>query len=153
MKKRLLITSIVINLIIVLLEIFVMLQSFIQWMPEEDKKICWYQALTYYTEDSNISLLIGSLATLIGSVFLLKDRESKWSFILLKYLGIVTTMVTFTTVYFFMISYSMPSLGFSIHGNLWLLTHTVCPILGIISFLFFDEKKNISLKMVIVPII
>lgn len=152
MRKKLLILSIIINLILIVLEIFILLQSFIQWMPEEDKRIYWYQALTYYTEDSNISLFIGSMFSLLGSIFLLRGKDSMWYHVF-KYLGVTTTMVTFTTVYIFMAFYQEPSLGFSIHGNLWLLSHTICPLLGISSYFIFDEDKNVSIKMVFIPIL
>lgn len=153
MRHRLIIASIVINSILVVLEVFIMLQSFFQWMPKEEDKILWYQAFTYYTEDSNITLFIGSLSMLISSVLLLKNKKDKAYYHILKYLGVVTTMVIFTTVYIFMIVYKEPSLGFSIHGNLWLLSHTICPILGLFSYLFLDSNKIISKKNMFLPII
>ena len=87
----------------------------------------------------------------ILDILLLKGKDNKILSIL-KYLGVTTTMVTFITVYFFIIYMKDIRLGVSMMGNMWLIVHTICPILGIISFLFLDFSCNMKYKYVIIPI-
>lgn len=152
-KKAVLILSLAINFAIIILDGYAISQSFFQWKANEVDKLIWYQAFTYYTEDSNISLFIGAIASFIGSILILNGKKNKSYLRLLKYLGVVTTMVTFFTVYVFIIITKDIRLGFSTTGNLWLIVHTICPLLGIISFIFFDEKEDVPFKYIFIPII
>lgn len=151
MKKVFFIISIAINLILVALEILVSIQGIFQFMTIEEEKHEWYRSFTYYTLDSNIALCIGSISILIASI-LSKNGGRNKVFYLLKFLGVVTTMVTFITVYIFVIKNKDLGLAFSIHGNLWLFAHTICPILGLVSFLCFDESIKLEYKHTLIPI-
>ena len=151
MKKVFFIISIFINLILVLLEGFILAQGIFQFLTIEEEKHEWYRSFTYYTLDSNIALCIGSISILIASILSKNGKKNK-KFYLLKYLGVVTTMVTFITVYVFVVKDKNLSLAFSIHGNLWLFAHTICPILGLVSFLCFDESIKLEYKHTLIPI-
>ena len=150
MKKVFFIISIFINLILVLLEGFILAQGIFQFLTIEGEKHEWYRSFTYYTLDSNIALLVGSISILLAG--LLSKYGKNRMFYLLKYLGVVTTMVTFITVYIFVIKDKNLSLAFSIHGNLWLFAHTICPLLGLVSFLCFDESIKLEYKDALIPI-
>ena len=151
MKKVFFIISIAINLILAVLEILVSIQGIFQFMTIEEEKHEWYRSFTYYTLDSNIALCIGSISILIASILSKYGKKSR-IFYLLKFLGVVTTMVTFITVYVFVVKDKNLSLAFSIHGNLWLFAHTLCPILGLVSFLCFDGSIKLEYKHTLIPI-
>ena len=151
MKKVFFIISIFINLILVLLEGFILAQGIFQFLTIEEEKHEWYRSFTYYTLDSNVALLVGSISILLAGLLSKYGKKSR-IFYLLKYLGVVTTMVTFITVYVFVVKDKNLSLAFSIHGNLWLFAHTLCPILGLVSFLCFDESIKLEYKHTLIPI-
>lgn len=93
----------------------------------------------YYTEDSNFLLLISSIISLIYLI-ILKRKNPRWLEIF-KYVSVVSVTVTFLVVLFIL----APSIenGYSImlfHGSM-LYHHLLCPVLAIISFLFFDNYK------------
>ena len=150
MRKVFFIISIAINLILVLLEGFILAQGIFQFLTIEEEKHEWYRSFTYYTLDSNVALLVGSISILLAG--LLSKYGKNRMFYLLKYLGVVTTMVTFSTVYVFVIKDKNLSLAFSIHGNLWLSAHTICPLLGLVSFLCFDGSIKLEYKYTLIPI-
>ena len=152
MKKVFFIISIFINLILVLLEGFILAQGIFQFLTIEEEKHEWYRSFTYYTLDSNVALLVGSISILLAGLLSKYGKKSR-IFYLLKYLGVVTTMVTFITVYVFVIKDKNLSLAFSIHGNLWLFAHTICPLLGLVSFLCFDESIKLEYKHTLIPIV
>lgn len=74
----------------------------------------------------------------------------KWAFHL-KFSGVITTLVTFTTVYLYVLISRQIRYGISVQGNMWLLLHTICPILGFVSFFFFDPKGEYRWELLFEP--
>jgi len=127
--------SLLLNILIVLFEIFA---------------ITLYKPLNcnffvYYTNLSNIFLFITSLIFLY---YVLKNKEINKKVQILKYSSTVSVTLTFLVV--------VLVLSWQIKGGLFLLlfdgpflyVHTLCPILAIITFIFFehyDLKENINI--------
>ena len=124
MKKKM---DIYFNVLIIILEIIGLVISI---------KALGGKVFQYYTQDSNLFLLLTSIIYLI--TYKNKDRKliSK-----LKYGATVSVLITFLVV----ITILKPTMGLSYH---WLLLedanlfyHTACPILAVITFLFFDKVE------------
>lgn len=140
--KRWIIVSLILNSILLILELIGLSEAFIQYLPDGDTKIKWYQALTYYTELSNIALAIGSIFSIIMDVYEWKGKKIPSFFSIFKYVGSIVTMVTFTTILFFVFFLKDISYAISMHGNMWLFLHTICPLLGFISYVFFEYPRK-----------
>ena len=143
MSQKRNIASIVGNSIIVLLEIFGLSEVFFRYLPDTEP-FPWYLSLTYYTNLSNILLFVGSFLMLIQGVKTLKGKDSPRFLYLMKYLGVITTAITFLTIYFIVITTQETTYAINIHGNMWLLMHTICPLLGVLSFYLTDKQRHLS---------
>ena len=99
-------------------------------------------SLEYYTEDSNLLLLISSSIFLI---FLLKNKELPPWFKSLRYAAIVSTTLTLIIVLTVLSWTTDLGLYHLLFGGSMLYHHTLCPVLAIISFLIekYDELNVI----------
>ena len=130
-KKRL---SILLNILIVFLEIIGFVITYVI-----NKKI----SIEFYTEDSNILALITSS---IFVIYMLNKKEIPRWLKLLKYATTICLSVTFIVVIFIlapMYNFNYPYLLF--HNSL-LYQHLLCPILSIITFIYFDNLGDFSIK-------
>lgn len=152
-KRKVVIISLILNSLLIALELFGLSEVFFRYLPGSSP-FKWYYSLTYYTNLSNIMLLIGASGGLAQDMLALKGKEEKKYLFFLKYLGVIVTMVTCLTVIVFMIMVKDLRYGFSVQGNMWLLLHNICPWLGLVSLLFFDgrEKKS-SYRLLLLPVI
>lgn len=131
MKRKI---SLILNILIVILEII----GFILIFKNQGKI-----SFEYYTEDSNILLLITSL---IFVIYLIRNKEIPNWLSMLKYISTIGVTLTFLVVIFIL----APMLNFDyskmlLDGAL-LYQHLLCPILSIITFLFFDSLGEYSRK-------
>ena len=117
--------SIVLSIIIIILEIIALI-------------VCYNSFginLAYYTIDSNIFLLISTILYLITINNVPKIVQ------LLKYSSTLSVFITFLVVVF--VLYPMYDFNFQfmfLDGpNLYM--HVLCPVLAIISFIFFDSNE------------
>ena len=101
-----------------------------------------FSPLQYYTVDSNILACISSVALVLS--LLIKGKTPLWVH-RLRYYASACIGVTFVVVLVILI----PAAGFStipsmlFEGtNLW--QHTVCPLLCLISFLFFEKDEKLE---------
>ena len=101
-----------------------------------------FSPLQYYTVDSNIFACISSIVLVVA---LLVNRKTPLWVHKLRYFATSCIAVTFVVVLVILI----PAAGFSsipemlFEGtNLW--QHTVCPLLCIISFLFFEKEEKLD---------
>ncbi len=108
----------------------------------------------YYTQDSNY------FALLVSFIYLIFQAKSKFtgkipSFVrALRFISSSCLFVTFTVVIFVLIpSYGFDSAAGMLFGGSSLYFHTVCPLLAIISFIFFEHEFNFSKKIILVAII
>ena len=132
MSKKMSYIGLFINLVIVILEIigFVMVtRNFGSGIFE------------YYTQDSNLLLLVSSL---IYSIYIFmgirrgRIEIPNWLGVL-KYMAVVSVSITFIVV-ITILSWSMEG---GLYGMLFegamLYHHTICPILAVISFILFEN--------------
>lgn len=126
--------SLIINMFIIILEIigfFVTLRI--------NHKISY----EFYTEDSNILALIVSC---IYVFFLLKKHDIPRWVQLLKYMTTICLSLTFLVVILILAPMYNFNYGYLLFKGSLLYQHLLCPILSIISFIFFDNIKVLEKK-------
>lgn len=132
MSRKKLFAFLICNLVIAILEAIGLIISFSQ---------IGATALIYYTELSNIFLFLVSVINLIFGICALKNKKRAipktiWN---LFHAAVSATTVTFLVV-LFILSWMVGDLIYVLtHGSM-LYTHTLCPILGIVSFIIFAPK-------------
>lgn len=127
MKKRL---SLIINISIIILEII----GFIITLTK-NRRI----GIEYYTEESNILILITST---IFIIYLLLNKKIPYYLKLLKYISTICLTVTFLVVILILAPMYNFNYGYLLFRNELLYHHLLCPILSIITFIYFDDIKN-----------
>ena len=126
--------SIILNSIIVILEIISLIMSV---------NLHNRLAIEYYTIDSNILALISSL---IFTIYLLTKKNIPRWLKIFKYTTTICLTVTFIVVIFILSPmYNYNYVYFLFYKEL-LYQHFLCPILGIITFLFFDNFNKFTKK-------
>ena len=125
--------SLILNLSIVLLESIGLVVALIT-----TGKISY----EYYTEDSNILTLFSSLLFII---YLLKGSVPKWVQ-LFKYMTTICLTVTFLVVIFILAPMYNFAYSYLLLHNSLLFQHLLCPIISIITFLFFDKIDVLKIK-------
>ena len=123
--------NLTINLMMVILEILGFILVF---------KEMGLTSLEYYTEDSNLLLLISSLML---SIFLLTNKELPSWFKSLRYVSIVSTTLTLIIVLTVLSWTTDFGLYHLLFGGSMLYHHTLCPILAIISFVI-EKYDNLN---------
>jgi hypothetical protein len=118
--------SLILNAVIIILEVIGLIACF---------NLLGFIDLTYYTIDSNIFLLISSILYLISRKNIPKAVQ------LFRYSATLSVMITFLVVVF--ILYPMYDFNFQfmfLEGpNLYM--HVLCPIISLISFIFFERNE------------
>lgn len=135
-KKRI---SILINALIIVFELFALFES------SKNGRIL----IEYYTIDSNILALISSFLYL---VYILKDEKIVGFPKILKYIS--TTCVTVTLIVVLVILLPMFNFNFKfllLDGSMF-FHHVLCPILSIVTFIFFDDIEKYDKKDVEYPL-
>lgn len=102
-----------------------------------------YNIFEYYTQDSNLLVLISSILYLI---YIISNKKVPYFIELLKYTSVVSITVTFMVV-ITILSWTMED-GFvtMLFKDSMLFHHTICPILTIITFIFFEKHNFNSYK-------
>ena len=106
----------------------------------------------YYTELSNILLLISSgsaLFTFYANV--VKGCGTNFPTHLLRFASTSANTLTFVVVLFVLMPTSSNPLSLLISGSM-LFHHTLCPLLSLVSFLFFEKEEACHLKYSHVPL-
>jgi len=137
-KKDLKIVALTMNLAIIVFEIIGFIIIF---------KNLGFIALEYYTQDSNLLLLLSSI---ILSVYLILDLKGKkkslpkW-FTALRLCSVLSTTLTFFVVLFILTpEFDNGLVGAFLDGSMK-YHHLLCPILALISYVFY-EKYNMKPK-------
>ncbi|MCR5705449.1 MAG: hypothetical protein K6G48_01415 [Acholeplasmatales bacterium] len=151
-SRKYIITSIVFNSLIIALELFALSEVFFRYLPGTEA-FKWYYSLTYYTNLSNILLLIASTIMLVVDIRELHGIKSHPALHIVKFIAVVVTAVTFTTIWIMIPFAGDIKYGIAVRGNMWLLLHTLCPILGFVSYIFLDTTKKIFKVDVIFPLL
>lgn len=137
-KNKLIIIELIINILIIILEIIGFTQGI---------KDMGLSTLKYYTQDSNLLLLISSC---IITYYLIKRKDTipqfwKW-FRFTSIVSITLTLIVVITI----LSWMMPGglKGMLLEG-MFLYHHTLCPILGLFSFIFLEKYDIRNNKQII----
>ena len=108
--------------------------------------------LIMFTNDSNVILLLSSVIMLVLGIkgICKKTYEfSIWARII-RLCGVLGTTLTFLIVMF----YLLPIFGTAmISWYSMTALHIICPVLGLVSFLFFEHGKPIKIKFSVIGII
>ena len=124
-------TNIIINLLIVILEIIGFVLVF---------KELGITSLEYYTEDSNLLLLLSSIIILIH---ISKNKELPLWFKSFRYIAIVSTTLTLIIVLTVLSWTTDLGLYYLLFHESMLYHHTLCPVLAILSFVFVERYDNL----------
>lgn len=105
-----------------------------------------YGFIKYYTQDSNLIVLVSAIIYL---VYMVTNKEIPSFVRWFKFTGVVSITVTFLVV-IMVLSWTMEG-GISrmLFSDSMLFHHTICPILAIISFVFFEKYDFKKYKDVI----
>ena len=124
--------NLIINLLLIILEII----GFVLVFNELGIK-----SLEYYTEDSNLLLLISSVIFLI---YISKNRELPAWFKSFRYVSIVSTTLTLIIVVTVLSWTTDLGLYHLLFGGSMLYHHTLCPLLAILSFAFVEKYDGLN---------
>jgi len=149
-NNKKIINVLIINIIIILLELFALSCTFFRFLPEAEDTMTWYSHFTKYTTLSNIFLLIVSIIIVVVKLRELKGRKT-FDYSILKYTSVVVISVTFITIVVFALIFLKASLLFDIKAEMFMLLHTICPILGLISYILFDDTDMAKRKDKLYP--
>jgi hypothetical protein len=139
--------AMIINIILCVLEIVGLI-----WCVVRDGQL----HIDYYTQQSNIISLVAS--AILAYFFWRKLQRPKteipmWASVL-KYASVVSLTITLLVVLFILIPTYASTMGFWTSAATFLLstsmtyTHTLCPIVAIISFLYFERHLLRGWKVV-----
>ena len=124
--------NIIINLVIAILEII----GFILVFSE-----LGITSFEYYTEDSNLLLLISSIIFLI---YISKNKElPKW-FESFRFIAVVSTSLTLIIVLTVLSWTTDLGLYHLLFNGSMLYHHTLCPVLAILSFVLLEKYETIN---------
>ncbi len=133
-KKDLKIVTLTINLAIIVFEII----GFIMVIKQVGPIV-----FEYYTQDSNLLLLISSIMISLYLIFDLKGKKMKlpkW-FHALRLCAVLSTTVTFLVVLFILSrEFSNGLVGAFLDGSMK-YHHLLCPVLGFISYVFYEKYE------------
>lgn len=124
--------NIIINSLIVILEII----GFILVFNE-----LGITSLEYYTEDSNLLLLMSSIIFLI---YILKNKELPAWFESFRFVAVVSTTLTLIIVLTVLSWTTDLGLYHLLFNGSMLYHHTLCPLLAILSFALFENYNTLK---------
>ena len=104
-----------------------------------------WESFLFFTTDANILTAVASVIIAVYDIRILRgkaDALPKYAE-LLKFVGVVSLMLTFATVIFFLV----PLYGVSYElGGTNCHMHLVAPMMSLLSFLFCEKRFKITLK-------
>jgi hypothetical protein len=100
--------------------------------------------LNFFTNDSNIILGISSLIYIIAALVSFKKDSFPKAVTLIRLIGSTATLVTFIVVVTILgPQYGFMKFVFGIEGG-FLFLHFICPLLSLISFVFFESENRLG---------
>lgn len=134
--RRNLIWALIINLIIFELEVMGLYFSVLRWN---------YNTFQFYTNNSNYLALIISGIFCISCVYSLKTKTPIANWIrVLRFISTTCLTLTLTIVLFVLLPMLPSSFNFMMVQTSNLFYHVLCPILSIISFVFFENQQKLT---------
>lgn len=104
-----------------------------------------WESFMFFTTDANILTAIASVVVAVFDIRVLRgkaDAIPKYAE-LLKYIGVVSLMLTFSTVVFFLVP--VYGAGYELGGTNFHV-HLAAPMMSLFSFLFCEKRTKISFK-------
>lgn len=104
-----------------------------------------WESFMFFTTDANILTAIASVVVAFFDIRVLRgkaDAIPKYAE-LLKYIGVVSLMLTFSTVIFFLVP--VYGAGYELGGTNFHV-HLAAPMMSLFSFLFCEKRTKISFK-------
>ena len=139
-NNKKIILAFVTNIIIVLLEIFGLILS----VKRHGLKV-----FHYYTENSNYLTLIISLIFCINCIYsLISKKQINTTIIILRFISTTCLTITLLVVLFILIPMFPNTAIFMLFRDSNLYQHTLCPLISIISFLFFENDFKLNKKSI-----
>ena len=140
-SKRKLYLALAINILIVIMEIIGVFLSI---------RRHGLKAFQFYTEISNYFSLIVSLFFIIYCMLALRNNAPlpQWV-ILLRFISSTCLTITFLVVIFVLIPMMPDTLIEMLFEDSNLYQHTLCPILSVISLIFFENNTTLTKKFVL----
>lgn len=131
--------SIFINILIIVLELLALFES------SKNGRVL----IEYYTIDSNLLALISSIIYLL---YVLRNEKITKFPRILKYLSTTCLTITFMVVLFILIPMFNFNFKLLLFDGIMIFHHLLCPLLAIITFLFYDDLGKFDKKDVEYPI-
>lgn len=128
-EKQITAIALALNIVIVILEII----GFALAVPSLK-----LNTLIFYTEDSNFLALISSV---LFSYYIISGKDMPDWLSILKYISTLSVTVTFFVVVFVLSWMTPDGLVNLLISESMLYHHTLCPILAIITFVFFEKYR------------
>lgn len=136
--------SLITNAIIVVLEIVGLILSL---------KRRGLSAFIFYTELSNYLTLIVSFTFCIYLIISIKNSKAlPFGIYIFRFICTLQLTITLITVLVVLIPINPNSFLFLLFKDSNLFQHLLCPILSIMSFLFFEEHKKLHLKSILLSL-
>lgn len=136
------VVSIVLNIFIILFEIYVLIIN----LTESGAGI-----FLFFTDISNFFALIASCCYVVYFIFFFSHKNSRapLGLVIIKYFSCCMMLLTLLVVAFVLASVGGGLCAeFVLFFGTMLFTHTVCPIILIISFIFFEKDIQLKFKYV-----
>ncbi|MBR1376421.1 MAG: hypothetical protein IJ565_01210 [Bacilli bacterium] len=133
--------SLIFNIAIIILEIIATILSY---------KVNSRVLIEYYTIDSNLLIMVTSLIYIIF-IFMKKDIPRWLS--MLKYIATTCLVITFVIVMLILIPMADFNFKAMLIDDAMLYHHLLCPILALITFVFFDDLGTYNRKDNIIGIL
>jgi hypothetical protein len=133
-------TALILNLVIVVLELWVMNNTFFGILGEAQ----WGRMFRFFTEDSNAILGISSLLMAIFQIRHLRNGKAiPKGIVRFHFIGTAGVLTTFFVVLFFLLP--VTAIQYGIWYAMWsfpnmFFTHLTCPILAFLSFTVFEAE-------------
>ena len=150
-KNKRLISSLIINSFIFIFVVFGAVMSLGSFWPNKNISLEGNDIsnLKYYTWQSNLFAGITSLIMVVFQILVLIKKKEKIPFIMyvFKYVAVVALLVTFITVLFVFIPIILINNNFvNMYANTNFFFHLIIPVLGFISFVFFDDQPKYKFR-------
>ena len=110
-----------------------------------------FRTVRFYTTDSNIMVLIASIIMAVAALICIFTKKDIPKVVLLiKYYATCCITMTFIIVMAVLLPGKL-SKGYGLHilyQGAQIYHHTLCPIIAIITYVFFEKKQSLNFKVV-----
>jgi hypothetical protein len=144
MKKKTFILSAILNGLVIVTEIFALLDAYLGFYPAGSQKMGLVDYFDHYTNLSNILLLVAAIITLVASVVAYKNKKEAPLWVTaINFIATVSVLTTFIVV----MTLLLPQTGVSILAwPTFLFLHAIDPVLAFLAFAFIEVTPELKKK-------